>query len=118
MYIDRELVQQINDDGTKFKAFRFLPDSSVYTIWQIILECWVTIYIGTLNRILTNRGSQFDQRFIHVPRSANVEVLRTGTEAHSSLGIGERYHEPLCTTYRRVMREHPSINKHLALALA
>lgn len=38
-------------------------------------------------------------------------------EAHSSLGLGERHHEPLRATYRKMMVSHPSIEKHWALDL-
>lgn len=117
--IDREPVLQIIDEGSKFGASRFLPDSSTTTIWKTILECWACVYTGLRSRIITDQGSKFGDQFIHIARTANVDVDRTGVEAHSSLGIGgERYHEPLRTTFRKIMKEHPCIDKHLAFSLA
>lgn len=47
---------------------------------------------------------------------SNVEVQRTDIEAHSSLSLGERYHQPLRNTYRKIMCELPKCNPRQALA--
>lgn len=38
--------------------------------------------------------------------------------AHSSLGIGERYHEPLKRIYRKIKFDHPTIHPPLILRVA
>jgi len=37
----------------------------------------------------------------------NIEAKTTGTEAHSSLGLGERYHDPLRNTFRKMKVSYP-----------
>ena len=70
------------------------------------------------NRILTDQGSQFGDVFINIAAASDVKVDRTGVEAHSSLGLGERFHQPLRNTYRKRVVEHPNSDKTLALLLA
>lgn len=43
----------------------------------------------------TDQGSTFGNSFIYVGALPNVELQRTGIEAHEGLGLGERYHQPL-----------------------
>lgn len=40
----------------------------------------------------------------------------TGIEAHNSLGIRERYHQPLRQKYRKIKSEHPQVLPEVALA--
>lgn len=51
-------------------------------------------------------------------RVANVQGERTGIEAHSSLGLGELYHESLRASYRKTVASHPNTERGLALSLA
>lgn len=51
-------------------------------------------------------------------RLSNVEVNRTGIEAHSSLCLGKRYQEPPRSTYLKIVIAQPTTDKHLALSLA
>lgn len=117
MYIDGDPILHIVDEGTHFSAARFLPNARTDTIWSTILSSWSAIYTGMPHRILVDQGSAFGDPFMHLARISGVEVQRTGIEAHSSLNLGERYHEPLRTTYRKLMIAHPGADKHLTLAL-
>ena len=118
LYIEGRPVLQIVDEATKFSAARFLPDVSTKTIWKTILECWATIYTGLPNRILADQGSSFGRLFVSIGAISGVKVEHTGIEAHSSLGLGEGYHQPLRQAYRRIKAEHPTTEPQLALALA
>ena len=118
MFIDGAPVLHIIDEGTKFSAARFLPNQQTGTIWKTILECWAVIYTGLPHRILTDQGSNFGDAFVEIGRAHNVEVQRTGVEAHSSLGLGERYHGPLRNTYRKLRISYPNADKALTLAMA
>lgn len=53
--------------------------------------------------------------FVYLAALGNVEVERTGVKAHSSLGLGERYHQPLRHTYGEIMSHYPSTEPTLAL---
>lgn len=68
--------------------------------------------------MITDQGSQFGDSCIKVAPAADVEVLRTGVEAHPGLGFGELHYGPSRTTYRQIIKKKANRNKHLALALA
>lgn len=118
MVIERKPILHVVDEATEFSAARFLPDVSTDVVWKTFVECWASIYTGLPNRILTDQGSQFGERFIELVRLPDVEVTRTGVEAHSSLGLGERYHEPLRSTFRKIMKSRPDVEKSFALSLS
>ena len=65
-----------------------------------------------------DQGTNFDRLFINIAKQSNVEVQKTGVEAHSSLGICERFHQPLRTIYRKTMTSYPDTDRSLALALS
>lgn len=117
MYIDGDPVLHIIDEGTRFSAARFVPNLQAGTLWKTILESWATIYTGIPHRILVDQGSSFGEPFANLCNIGGVEVERTGIEAHASLNIGERYHQPLRTVFRKLKIEHPTADKHLTLAL-
>lgn len=47
-----------------------------------------------------------------------MKVSLTVTEAHSSLGLGERYQEPLRITFRKMTISHPNETDEYLLAFA
>jgi hypothetical protein len=78
-----------------------------------------TVYIGYPNIMRTDAGSIFVspkwKRFIDLSK---IKLVQSGVEAHNSLGIGERYHDPLRRVYHKVRKEFPSMSLELALRLA
>ena len=76
------------------------------------------IYTGLPNRMLVDQGRYFGDTFATLGALSNVDVKDTGVEAHNSLGLGERYHQPLMQTYRKIMSEHPQSPPERALAAA
>ena len=102
MYLEGKPVLHIVDEGTRFSAARFVSDVSTMTIWKTILTCSATIYTGLPRKILVDQGSQFGDLFISLGAVSNVEARRTGIESHNSLGLSERYHQPLRNTFRKV----------------
>lgn len=65
-----------------------------------------------------DQGSSFDQTFVDIARISGVEVDKTGIEAHSSLGLGERYHQPLRKTYRKIIAQYPHEDRNFVLAIS
>ena len=104
--IDSKPVLHIVDEGTRFSAAKFVPDVSTKTLWSTILECWAMIYTRLPNRMLVDQGSYSGETFATLGALSNVDVKDTGVEAHSSLGLGERYHQSLRNPYRKIMSEH------------
>ena len=80
--------------------------------------CWVSIYTGLPHTILVDQGSYFGKTFADIGAVSGVQVKRTGTEAHWSLNFGERYHEPLRTTYRKLQISFPKMAPTLILYLS
>lgn len=101
MYLEHKPVLHVVDAATRFSAARFLSDVSTTSVWAAFVECWASVYVGLPNRIRVDRGSCFGDNFYTIAIGANIDVARSGIEAHSSLGIGERYHQPLRNTYRK-----------------
>ena len=118
MTIDGKKVLHVVDEGTRFSAARFLDDESTVTVWKTLIECWVAIYTGLPNRIIVDQGSNFGPTFIHMAHQRGVDVEQTGIESHNSLGIGERYHQPLRQTFRKILAEQPKADPSLALAVS
>lgn len=111
-------VLNIVEEATHFSGVTLLHDVFTVTIWKKILFCWAFIYIGPLNRMLVDRESAFAPLFRNNVAVSMVDVDGTGIEAHSSLGLGERYHQPLHQTYRKIMAKHTNVDPQYALAAA
>lgn len=118
MYLDGKPVLHIVDEGTHLSAARFVKEVSTATLWATILECWATIYTGLPRRILVDRGSPFGNLFASIGALSNVDVQRTGIESHNCLGLGERYHQPLRNTYRKLCIAYPDRDRQLLLSMS
>lgn len=66
--------------------------------------------------LLIDQESQYSERFIEIAWLSYVEVTRTGVEAYSSLGLGERYHDPLRSTFCKIMMSRPDVEKTFVLS--
>lgn len=69
------------------------------------------IYNSLQNRISTDQGSPFGERFINMAVVSDVEVSKTGIEAHSIIVIAERYHGPHRSNLRKLTKENTNIDK-------
>ena len=118
MYIERKPVLLIVDGATHFSSACFLTTISTESIWDAILTCWASIHTGLLNTIVTAQGSQFREKSIDIAAMNDAKIQRTGIEAHSSLGIGERYHSPLRNMYTRLKSDNPKATLSLLLRKA
>lgn len=118
MTIDAKKVLHVVDEGTRFSAARFLDDESTATIWKNLIKCWVSIYTGLPNRIIVDQGSHFGPSFVHMAHLRGLNVEHKCIESHNSLGVGERYHQPLRKTYRKIFAAHPKADPTLALAVS
>ena len=74
------------------------------------------IYTRLPNRMLVDQGTNFRDAFKNFGALANISVDSTGVEARSSLGLGDRYHQPLRQTFRKMMSAHPKTRPARALA--
>ena len=118
MYLDGKPVLHLVDAETHFSAARFFPDVSTGTVWSAIVECWSSVYTGLPNKIRVDQGTAFGASFISLTKASDVDVVRTGIESHSSMGIGERYHAPLRNTFRKLKLEYPRVKPSLLLSMS
>ena len=65
-----------------------------------------------------DEGTQHRDIFGELSTIYDTDVHKSGTESHNSLGISERYHEPLCKTFLKLFEDHPSLKKDFLLAIA
>lgn len=77
------------------------------------------VYKNVSNRILFDQSSAFDKSepFVYLTNRSNVSIEATVTEANSSLVLGERYHEPLRRTFRKMPMDYLNIDQALLLSL-
>ena len=118
MYIENRPVLHNVDSATHFSASRFLPDMSVKTVCSTIVECWASIYTGLPNRIRVDAGSNFGESFISLAKASSVDVDPSGIETHSSLFIGERYHQPLLKTFLKLKLQYDKVQDSALLAMS
>ena len=45
-------------------------------------------------------------------------MQKSGTEAHSSLGVGERYHDSLSKTFLELREDHPNLKEYVLFAVS
>lgn len=95
-----------------------MKDVSTATTWKQLLKGWASIYTVLPNKILVYQGRSFGNLFIDLSCTSNVEIHRTGIETHSSLGTGERYHQPLRKTYRKIVSQNPNLDQNLFLSIS
>lgn len=118
MYIGSFPVLHIVDEATHFSAAKFLRDIFTSTIWAALIECWASIYVGIPNRIRLDAGKNFGGKFSDIAKASDIRVDSSDIEAHSSLGIGERYHHPLRSTFRKLKLDFPNAGDTKSIAMS
>lgn len=113
MHIEDKPVLQLFDKATQFSAAQFLKNASTNAIWEFIIQCWSSVCMGLLDTFIVDSGSQFRKTYANIAAVSLVKAQRTGVEAHSSLNIGERKHQPLIQTFRKLRIDHPKISIYL-----
>ena len=118
VYLDGRPALHVVDEATRLSAARFLPKMSTDSVKEAIVLCWSSVYTGLPDNIMVYDGSQFRKVFAELAALQDIDLEKSGTQAHSSLGIGERYHNPLRDTYRKLKVDYPKMSRQLLLALS
>ena len=63
-------------------------------------------------------SSQLRDTFVEIREIHDTEYQKSGTQHYSTLGIGERYHEPIRRTFQKPRMDHPKSKKEFFLSLA
>jgi hypothetical protein len=124
MFLDGSAALHVVDAATRFSAAVFLDDhgasygQTVHGVWLSFIDICCTMYVGYPNRLRTDSSSNFtSSRWQDIAYMTGITLKIFGTEAHNSLGIGERLHSPLRRIYRKVKMTHPDIERTLCLKL-
>lgn len=115
MFFDGKVVLHIVEITARLSAATFIDSfwetygQSVEGVWTAFVTIWCTIYTGYPNRVRTDKGSTLTSPQWKKPTDlSGIQFRIPGVKAHRSLVIGDRYHEPLRRTYKRVRNDHPS----------
>ena len=109
-------VLYIVDEDTAFQAVWFLLNISALHVWEVLKLCWIDVYIGPLDFITHNAGTQFtSSEFKELAQGAGCQLQCVPVEAHHSIGKVERYHPILQRTYDIIKAEISGINKKITL---
>ena len=105
MYIESDPVLHIVDTATKFQAARWLQNLSAKHTWDTICSCWIDVYIGPPDFIVTDAGTNFTSKeFYQSAASMAISVNNFLVEAHWSVGTVEQYHTLVRRSYS-IMKE-------------
>ena len=108
MFLDGKAVLHVIDTATRFSAATFLDShgqnygQSTEGIWLAFLEIWCIPYLGYPNRMRTDQGETFmSNTWRQLCEQNGITPRLPEVQAHSSLVIGEKYHDPL----RRILKK-------------
>ena len=59
IYLDGDPVLYIINSNIIFSASYFLRDIKAYTVWEVLKRYWFNTYLGPLDIILVNTGTNF-----------------------------------------------------------
>lgn len=112
-------VLHVVDAATAFNAARFLPDVSTKHVWEALRLCWIDVYQGPPDYVVTDAGKQFaSAEFRQNAKEMAITVKEVPIEAHNSIGKVERYHAPVRRAYEILRKEDPSASPELSLQMA
>jgi di/tripeptidase len=121
MYLDSKPVLHVVDVATAFQAAKFLKDMSAKTTWDTLRICWIDVYQGPPDIIISDAGKNFaSEEFRQHAATMDIDIKEIPVEAHNSVGKVERYHGPLRRAYEILSNELPSLstNKEVILQMA
>lgn len=80
--------------------------------------CWVTLFIGYPSTLRLEKEPSFNGvEFKSLAEDAGLHLQFSGIQAHSSIGVGEKYHSPLRIVFDKVMDENPRLSRAVVLRL-
>ena len=99
-------VLHVVDSATAFNAGRFIKDFSAQEAWDVVRICWIDVYQGPPEYIVTDAGRNFaSKEFKQNAKVLDINVKEVPVEAHNSVGKVERYHGPVRRAYTIIKAE-------------
>jgi hypothetical protein len=119
MYLESKPVLHVIDRGTTFSSAKFLYSSDRITVWNTFVQCWTSMYVGFPDSILTDQGSVFQSEdWRNACLGAGIHLRSTGIESHNSLGVGERFHQPLRRLFQKISSEYNRLDPETILSIS
>lgn len=72
----------------------------------------------TLECLLVDQGSKFGETFLRLAADNMAKIEHTRVEGHYSLGLCERYHEPISSVYKNLKCALAKMPRDIALSLS
>jgi transposase InsO family protein len=118
-YLEGRPVLHVVDEATGYQAGRFLTNISAKHTWDALRACWIDVYLGPPDEIVTDAGKNFVSKEFQQHATAMGVTLKTiPVEAHHSIGKVERYHTLVKRAYEIIIVELPDLDKDMALQMA
>lgn len=112
-------VLHIVDTNSYFQNAIFSKGQSSRHIWDAPVEAWSSVYIGYPRILKTDRCKAFTSAdWKKLAEMTGMSVQISGNESHNSLGVGERYHDPLRRVFDTVCSEYPNLDPETAMRCA
>ncbi len=87
MYLDSKPVLHVIDGATAFQAARFLRNISAKTTWETLRICWINVYQGPPNIIVSDTGKNFaSEEFRQHALSLDIDIKEIPVKAYNSIG--------------------------------
>ena len=74
------------------------------------------VYTGLLNTLVFDDDSHFRYTFVEICEIHDIEWQKSGTQHHSALCRGERYHEPIRCMFRKLRIDNPKLKNEFLLS--
>lgn len=93
MYIKCKPVFHLVDEATCFLARQWLKNISAQHVWNQLRLYWIDIYLGPLDLVIADAGSQFMVKEFR-PYAANIRIIikNTSVEGYHFINMIEHYH--------------------------
>lgn len=99
-YIDNQPIIHVVDNPTSFQEARWLQIMTTAHTWEILRLCWIDVYIGPLDIIVHDAGTNLSNA--EFERNASIMAIAVKcvpVEAPQSVRLAERYHGPFRRVY-------------------
>jgi hypothetical protein len=112
-------ILHVIDEATGYQAGRFLANISAKHTWDALRSCWIDVYQGPPDEIVTDAGKNFvSKEFQQHAIAMGITLKAVPVEAHHSIGKVERYHALVKRAYEIIAVELPDLDKDMALQMA
>lgn len=116
MHIDDKPILQIACAGARFAVAVFMPGKSAEAAWSALLRIWIKPCVGSPRILKADQGSEFVNDLFHRnSESIGVFLQEAPIESSNSMGLGERFHDPLRRIFLKLREDHPLLRQDAIL---